>query len=392
MTARKASLRVAHQGKCPNAGQSRLESVDRACKCLPSYFTFHRGPDGKAIKGERIKTLSVAKSALNLLQVEIDQGRTGQARPKVVTFETWADTFETITEGRVRRGELKGRTLTAYRETLTLARLAFGDVPLKEIGHAELRDFYDMFEKLSPASRLRHLRQLSAAMSAAVDEQILLVNPVPVFAKKLKLRAPKRGKAPFEDGELERLWTALAAVETVYLYSARLAVETGARLGEIVGLDWTGVDLTRGRITILSTWDSDAGELVTPKSGETRVVYLTKEARGLLEEWVGVVGVHESGPVFADPYGEGRLSVRLVQRRFAAAMTAAGIPKLHPDLQLPRSFHSLRYTTSNVMQRRGYHPRLIEQTLGHGSLELTYGVYGGWTPSQLAAEATRTSE
>ena len=41
------------------------------------------------------------------------------------------------------------------------------------------------------------------------------------------------------------------------------------------------------------------------------------------------------------------------------------------------------------MQRRGYHPRLIEATLGHGSLELTYGVYGGWTPEMLAAEATR---
>ena len=41
------------------------------------------------------------------------------------------------------------------------------------------------------------------------------------------------------------------------------------------------------------------------------------------------------------------------------------------------------------MQHRGYHPRLIEQTLGHGSLELTYGVYGGWTPEQLTAEAGR---
>jgi integrase len=59
---------------------------------------------------------------------------------------------------------------------------------------------------------------------------------------------------------------------------------------------------------------------------------------------------------------------------------------------LPRSFHSFRYTTSNLMQRRGYHPRLIESNLGHGTLELTYGVYGGWTPDQLAAEASRESD
>ncbi len=68
---------------------------------------------------------------------------------------------------------------------------------------------------------------------------------------------------------------------------------------------------------------------------------------------------------------------------------SAGIPKQHPELRLPRTFHSLRYSTSVLMQRRGYHPRLIEATLGHGSLELTYGVYGGWTPEMLAAEAAR---
>jgi integrase len=110
----------------------------------------------------------------------------------------------------------------------------------------------------------------------------------------------------------------------------------------------------------------------------------------VLEEWVGVVGAQEEGPVFPNPIGGGRLQPRMLQRRLESAMSDAGIPKQHPELRLPRSFHSLRYTTSVLMQRRGYHPRLIEQTLGHGSLELTYGVYGGWTPEQLAAEAARS--
>jgi hypothetical protein len=61
------------------------------------------------------------------------------------------------------------------------------------------------------------------------------------------------------------------------------------------------------------------------------------------------------------------------------------------DRKTAESDLSLRYTTSNVMQRRGYHPRLIEATLGHSNLELTYGVYGGWTPDQLAAEAGRVT-
>src|SRR5207247_10957936 len=54
---------------------------------------------------------------------------------------------------------LKGRTLTGYKETLALARLAFGDVPVREIGQAELRDFHDRLTGQKPATRLRHLRQ-----------------------------------------------------------------------------------------------------------------------------------------------------------------------------------------------------------------------------------------
>jgi integrase len=393
MTPRTASLRVAHQGVCPNATKTALTSVGRGsgCKCEPSFFTFHRNRDGKPEKGARIKSRQVADRALRKLQVEIDERRVGQTRRKELTFGEWADEFERHTEARVNSGDLKPRTLTGYRESIALGRLSFGDVPLREIGPSELRDLYARLEGQKPASRLRHLRQLGACFSAAVDDSHLTVNPVSGFTKKLKLRAPKRGKAPFEDGELESMWTAYKAYEPVYGYAARFSAESGARLGEIVALEWQNVDLSNSRVYIEHTWDDEVG-LVAPKDREPRYVYLTQEAGAVLEEWVGRVGAHEGGPVFPNPIGGGRLVARQVQRRLGNAMEDAGVPKQHPELRLPRSFHSFRYTTSNLMQRRGYHPRLIESNLGHGTLELTYGVYGGWTPDQLAAEAARESD
>jgi integrase len=393
MTPRTASLRVAHQGTCPNATKTALTSVGRGsgCKCEPSFYTFHRNRDGKPEKGSRIKSRQVADRALRKLQVEIDERRVGQTRRKELTFGEWADEFDRHTEARVKSGDLKRRTLTGYRESIALGRLSFGDVSLQEIGPSELRDLYGRLEGQKPASRLRHLRQLGACFSAAVDDSHLTVNPVSAFTKKLKLRAPKRGKAPFEDRELERMWSAYKPYEPVYGYSARFSAESGARLGEIVALDWHNVDLSNSRVYIEHTWDDEVG-LVAPKDREPRYVYLTKEAGAVLEEWVGRVGAHEDGPVFPNPIGGGRLVARQVQRRLGNAMEDAGVPKQHPELRLPRSFHSFRYTTSNLMQRRGYHPRLIESNLGHGTLELTYGVYGGWTPDQLAAEAARESD
>jgi integrase len=395
MTPRTASLRVAHQASCPNATKTALTSVGRGsgCKCEPSFYTFHRNRDGKPEKGARIKTRQVADRALRKLKVEIDEKRVGQSRPKELTFNEWADDYETIIEGRIRAGDLKPKTLRAYKETLALARLEFGTTWLRELGQSELRGFYGRIESQKPASRLRHLRQLSACLTVAVDEgkSYLEINPVPAFIKKQRLKAPKRGKAPFEDGELERLWTAYKSYEPVYGYVSRFSAESGARLGELVALDWSNVDLSNDRVYIEHTWDDEAGP-VAPKDNEPRWLYLTPYAVKVLEEWVAVVGARASGPVFTNPVGGGRLVARQVQRRLTNAMEDAGVVKMQPDLRLPRSFHSFRYSFSGLSQRRGYDPRFIEQTLGHSTLELSYGVYGGWTPDQLAAEAARESD
>src|SRR5216684_615878 len=98
MTPRTASLRVAHQGTCPNATKTALTSAGRAsgCKCAPSFYTFHRNRDGKPEKGSRIKSRQVADRALRKLQVEIDESRVGQSRPKELTFNEWADKYEAI--------------------------------------------------------------------------------------------------------------------------------------------------------------------------------------------------------------------------------------------------------------------------------------------------------
>jgi integrase len=391
MSPRTASLRVAHQGHCPNATKTALTSISRGsgCKCDPSYYTFRRTTSGKVEKGKRVKTREVADQALNKLRVQIDEKRADISKPTACSFDQWADLYEKILEGRIRAGDLKPKTLVAYRETLTLARLEFGDTDLREIGASELREFYGRIETQRPASRLRHLRQLSACLTAAVDEEVLDKNPLPAFIKKLKLRAPKRGKAPFEDGELERLWAAFKNYEPVYGHVSRFSAESGARLGELVALEWSNVDLTNGRVYIEHTWDDEAGP-VAPKDREPRWLYLTPFAVKVLEDWVAIVGVQSAGPVFPNPIGGGRLIPRQVQRRLTNAMEDAGVPKTHPEARLPRSFHSFRYSFSGLAQRRGYDPRYIEQTLGHSTLELSFNVYGKWTGAQLAAEATRT--
>jgi integrase len=393
LSPRKASLRVAHQRSCANVSRSALDSTGRGsgCTCEPSYYVFYRDREGRPVKESRVKDRRTAERALRSRQVDLDENRAGIRRERNISFDEWADTYEEILEQRIRAGELHPRTKLSYASMLARGRDAFGWLHLREIGNPELRRYMEPFEELKPASRLRYLRELSACLSVAIGDGYLDVNPVPAFTKAAKLKPPKRGKAPFEDVELERLWTELDSLDDkVYLYACRFSCETGARLGELLALEWPNVDLLNGRVYIEHQWDERAG-LIEPKDREPRTLYLTKQARKVLDEWVKITGARDSGPVFSPSEG-GRLGRRVLQRRFVEAMEAAGIPKEHPELRLPRTFHSLRYTTSVLMQRRGFHPRLIEATLGHGSLELTYGVYGGWTPDMLQAEAARGPE
>jgi integrase len=408
MKAKRASLQVEHSRCCPHKGKTSLDSVTVGCRrsgCRPSYYTLRRDPSGKRIRGEAFVDLDgnrvdggrytdkqTAQRVLEKLQRVLDSGRAGVAAAKSVTLPEWVDEFEQILANSVRKGDLKPRSEREYMDSLRRAKASIGYVDLRQIADADLRRLDDSLAPCSPATRARHLKHLSLALSAAIGEGYLEGNPVGPFKKRLNLgkRIPRRGKAPFEEGELARLWPAYSEVrngrnEPVYRYMAEFSVETGLRIGELAALDWQNVRGSLDRVRVEHTYN-DIDGLVAPKDGEARVIYLPPFARAVLEAWIGVCGVCESGPVFPAPDG-GRISIRNAQRRLDAAMRKAGIPKVHPEMRLPRSFHSLRYTTSVLLQRRGFHPRYIEQMLGHGTLELSLNLYGHWTPEQLAAEA-----
>ena len=216
MSPRKASLRVAHARSCPNVSKTALSSVGRGsgCACAPSYYVFSRDRDGRPVKRARVKDRKTAERALAAAQREIDEGRVGIAKPKNITFSEWADDLR----ADPRRADRLRRASPAHedllREHAEPRPRRVGSLYLREIGNPELRRFLEPFTKLKPASRLRYLRELSACLTVAVGDRYLEVNPVPAFTKATKLKPPKRGKAPFEDGELERLWAELGKVET----------------------------------------------------------------------------------------------------------------------------------------------------------------------------------
>jgi integrase len=158
-----------------------------------------------------------------------------------------------------------------------------------------------------------------------------------------------------------------------------LLVETGMRLGELLGLRWEDVDLEAGQLNIRQTLSTLDGKILLdePKTASSRRPYeLSPQAVEALrghkvrqaaerlamgEYWTasGLMMVSDFGtPV--DPSN--------FRRVFRKVAKQAGIEGCHP--------HELRHTAASVMLSRGVPLHVVSDVLGHSSISVTKDVYG----------------
>lgn len=392
MTPRRANLRVAHQASCPNASQTSIASV-KGCKCKPgpSYYTFHRGRDGRPVKGPRVQDRQVADRALRKLQVALDEGRVGQAKRADKTFDEWAAEYLEIL-GRHGR---KASTVAAYGPTIRYAQPIFGSLAIREIGNPELRRLVEAVRKNKgrDATVSKHLRHLGAIFTAAVDEELADVNPIPRFKKGLRLKVVG-GVESFTDLELARLWAAMQAIDTeaVYVAICKAAATTGMRQGELIGANLRDLDLLAGRLHVRRHYDRAAGLLTLPKDNEERVLNLIPPARAVFEAWLADQGGRgDDEPIFPAPRSRARINGQYLTRVVEKAMAKAKppIPKVGANGRPRKSFHAFRSTFDRLCREQGRNPEWIQAQLGHSDPRLTLVTYGRWSEEALQAEADR---
>ena len=352
----------------------------------------HANVSGATRKSARVKDRRLADKMLREKQVEIDKGHAGYHEQRDITFRDWVDEYRTILEGRP---GITGSTGRAYADTLKIARDAIGYVKVRDISNPELRKFHSAIKHTAESTQIKHLAQLGACLSAAVDEGYADRNPVGAFRKPLRLRAA-RGTPPFTDGEVAKLMQALKTgirakdnkvrpVPSVYHAIVRVSLETGARIGELIALDWRDVNLAEGKIRIRHTYDAVDG-LTAPKDRDTRHVYLTQAAQDAFGTWIDEV----SGRVFTAPRSGEYLNADYLRKIVLAAMNAEGVPTFDAQSRRPRKpLHSWRATYARRMLEQGKHPQWVEAQLGNADLELTIGVYGAWSEDAMRAGASR---
>lgn len=341
------------------------------------------------------------------------QGSRRKAEQELARALHERDTGTDLSPGRLTVGDYLRRWLRDYAvhnvAPSTLARYtsiierhlipALGSLRLRDLRPPHLQAAYGGFLAaggrrdsreggLSPRSVLHHHRLLKEALAQAVRWQLLAYNPADAVTPPRAARPEMRVLSPEEVS-----WLLEAAAGTPLYTLLYLALHTGLRQGELLGLRWQDVDLDRGSLHVQRTAQRLPGQGVTyraPKSHRSsRPVSLSAEVVELLREHRRAQVQHRlrvgpaykgMGLVFASPLG-GPMDPGNLRRHFARLVESAALA--------PMRFHDLRHTAATLMLRAGVHPKVVSERLGHATVSLTLDTYSHVLPDlqREAAEA-----
>lgn len=202
-------------------------------------------------------------------------------------------------------------------------------------------------EQRQPATVVRYLAALSHAFTIAVNEWGWLDD-----SPMRKVSKPKepRGRVRFlSDEERTALLKACKESSNPSLYPVVvLALSTGMRFGEIMGLTWDDVDVHQGKAILHET-----------KNDERRAVPITGHALELLKGLAKVRRI-DTRLLFPSP-GYPRKPVEL-RYAWEKALDDAKLEDFH--------FHDLRHTAASYLAMNGATLAEIAEVLGHKTLAM----------------------
>lgn len=202
-------------------------------------------------------------------------------------------------------------------------------------------------KKRSPTTVLRYMASLSTVFTTAVNDWKWLEDSPMRTIKKPK---PARGRVRFlDDGERQRLLTACQQSPNKLLYICTiLAISSGMRQGELMGLKWSDVNLKDGFIILHET-----------KNGERRRVPLAGHGLELLREHAKVRRLDTDLLFPGNVHADKPIDLRAP---FEKALEAAEIKDFH--------WHDLRHCTASYLAMNGASLAEIAEVLGHKTLAM----------------------
>lgn len=288
---------------------------------------------------------------------------------------------------------VRTRTYESYSEVVNKHLVS-------EIGHLELAKLQPLHlqklyaDKLSTGLSARTVRYIHAILHRALGQAVRWQILHRSVADAVEL--PRVERKEMQTLDLEGVAKLLNAAAEDRLYALYLmAVTTGMRQGELLGLRWQDVDLAAGTVMIRQTlqWLDDGPVFQEPKTPKSRRVvqisaevisalgrhkeYQAKEKEFFQDEY------RDLDLVFSQRKGGPINKNNLLNRSFKPLLKRAGLPAIR--------FHDLRHTSATLALGAGIHPKIVQERLGHATIAMTLDTYSHVMPT-LQKEAAQALE
>lgn len=334
------------------------------------------------------KTRQEVMKQLQTFQRQLEQG-TPVTTDKLTVSRYLQDWLEGC-----RPPALEHSTWNGYEQYVRLHIIpVLGTTRLTQLSPQQLQKLYAA--KLAAGKSSTTVRHIHACLHRALEDATRfglvqrnvasLVKAPPMGKHPMQVYTPEQAKRLLEAARGERL-------EALYV----LALSTGMRQGELLGLKWREVDLETGILSVQQTLKvTTHGQrtLGKPKTGSSRrKVMLTPTAITALrahrtrqeeERLEAGSAWHDTGLVFTNTVGNALDPTNLYRYEYKPLLRRAGLPMIR--------MHDLRHSAATLLLLSGVHPKVVSELLGHSSINITLNLYSHVLPD-MQAGATSAME
>lgn len=274
-----------------------------------------------------------------------------------------------------KRSAVRSQTLENY-SCIVKRKIApkLGKMQLSQLSPRHLQHFINesLAEGLSESYVVKIYTVLNNSLLTAYKWKLIPDNPMECIDK------PRIGRKEQHVWDRRRLNTFLEKACSDRLYVAFfLAMTTGLRRGEILGLRWKDVDMDNQVLNVCQIL-SNSGKAIlseTKTASSRRIVDLPVEAVNLLRSHRHAMIKErlEAGPEYRDHdlvicTSKGTpVNPRNMLRSFKRITKAAGLPEIR--------FHDLRHSHATLLIENGADIKMIAERLGHSTTRITLDTY-----------------
>lgn len=340
------------------------------------YYILERYENGKRKQTKRrgFSTKREAQKALIEAQNAYDSGN--YIKPSTLLLRDY------IQEWMLNKRHSIGRDTAKVNESSIRTHILplLGDIPLSKLTALDVQKFVNTLvnKGLASATVKRIYNTLNTALNQAEKMKIIPTNVASLIDK------PKVKRKELEVWNIDEVNNFIAVSNSHRYYVAfHLAIMTGMRQGEILGLRWIDVDFERSQLFIRQTLSHDGKEFkagAKTSSGirsitldSLTIEHLKKQKRILQnEKYHAPPPYFDKGLVIATATGN-QLIPRDLKKVFDRLISEANLRKI--------TFHDLRHTHASLLLKQNVHPKIVSERLGHSSIQMTLDTYSHLMPN-----------